>query len=200
MPGAMTFVGVRQAESKERAARYRDKHYKPNHFAPILYWQNSDIWEYLLTEPCPWGGNHQELVQVYRYASDECVYGLKQNVCIGNARYGCWICPLQKNTQLDLIAYYTKDDRYIDLKRYKNSYVGYSINHKYRSNKRRNLDVGAGPFLVETRRELFEKLKELEKTTGWQLITPDEECLIIKLWEIDRDLHNQPAEVIGLLF
>ncbi|MBF0488831.1 MAG: phosphoadenosine phosphosulfate reductase family protein [Nitrospirae bacterium] len=200
MPGAMTFVGVRQVESKERASRYKVKNYQLNHFAPILYWSNSDVWEYLLTEPCPWGENHRELVQVYRYASDECVYGLKQNVCIGNARYGCWICPLQKSIQLDLIAYHTKDDRYLDLKKYKDAYIGYSTHYKYRSNIRRNMENGAGPFLVETRRELFEKLKELERQTGWQLITPAEEQQIFDLWVSEKDLHNIPCDLVGQLF
>ena len=60
--------------------------YKPGHYAPILDWSSADVWEFLLTESCPWG-DHSELVEVYRYSSDECVYGEKQGVCIGNARY-----------------------------------------------------------------------------------------------------------------
>ena len=64
----MVFVGVRSAESPLRARIYKQKSYKPNHYAPILDWSSHDVWEYLLTEPCPWGADHSELVKVYRFS------------------------------------------------------------------------------------------------------------------------------------
>jgi DNA sulfur modification protein DndC len=184
------FVGVRSAESPIRARIYKDKNYKPNHYAPILNWTSHEVWEYLLTEPCPWGDDHSEIVKVYRYSSDECVYGEAQGVCVGNARYGCWACPLQSENQLDMIAYNTGEDRYRKLKRYKKLLVKCAANPNYRSRIRRNGDEGVGPFLVENRKLLFRDLKKVEEITGWRLITPEEETEIRRHWQIDEHIHN----------
>lgn len=184
------FVGVRSAESALRAKIYKQKNYKLHHYAPILDWSSHDVWEYLLTESCPWGDDHSKIVEVYRYSSDECVYGEAQGVCVGNARYGCWACPLQASQQLDMIAYNTGDTRYKQLKKFKNLLVKCANNPVYRSRIRRNGTEGLGPFLVKYRERLFGDLKELEDQTGWRLITPEEEAEIKNHWEIDTDTHN----------
>jgi DNA sulfur modification protein DndC len=193
------FVGVRRAESPLRAKIYTRKDYKPHHFAPLLDWKNEDVWTYLLTETCPWG-SHEELVKVYRYSSDECVYGEKQGVCIGNARYGCWACPLQKSTQLNMIGHFTKDDRYRLLKAYKEMLVSMANKTAFRSRIRRNGEEGAGPFLIEIRKALFFRLKELEKATDWKLITLEEERLIFAFWEEEKDKHNVPDDAAPFLW
>ncbi len=185
------FIGVRRAESELRAKIYLEPDYKPHYYAPILNWSNENVWTYLLTEPCPWG-SHGELVKVYRYSSDECVYGEKQGVCIGNARYGCWACPLQKSAQLDLIAYFTQDNRYRLLKEFKEMLVNMANNTGFRSRIRRNGEEGAGPFLVDIRKALFTKLRELENKTGWNLITLDEISIIRQYWEDEKGIHNIP--------
>ena len=184
------FVGVRSAESPLRARIYKAKNYKPHHYAPILDWTSHEVWEYLLTEPCPWGDDHSEIVKVYRYSSDECVYGEAQGVCVGNARYGCWACPLQSESQLDMIAYHTRDNRYRELKQFKKLLVKCASSPEYRSQIRRNGDKGLGPFLVEHRERIFRDLKNVESSTGWRLITPEEEIEIQKHWEIDSQIHN----------
>jgi DNA sulfur modification protein DndC len=189
----MVFVGVRRAESELRARIYEKKNYKPHHFAPILDWSTEDVWTYLLTEPCPWG-SHDELVRVYRYSSDECVYGEKQAVCIGNARYGCWACPLQKSTQLKMIGQHLGDQRYNLLREFKEILVNMANNTANRSRIRRNGNDGAGPFLVEVRKQLFYLLKDLELKTGWELIKHEEEALIFEYWKAEKDIHNTPCD------
>lgn len=193
------FVGVRAAESELRARIYKQKNYKPRHFAPILDWSAHDVWEYLLTAPCPWG-DHAELVKVYKYSSDECVYGEAQGVCVGNARYGCWACPLQKSSQLDMIGMHTGDERYRALKRFKGNLVGMANKTAYRSRIRRNGQIGAGPFLVEIRQRLLADLKQIEAETGWSLITAEEEAEILAHWNIDADIHNVPDPTQPLLW
>jgi len=194
------FVGVRSAESELRARIYRQKDYKPNHYAPILDWSAHDVWEYLLTELCPWG-DHADLLNVYKYSSDECVYGEAQGVCVGNARYGCWACPLQKNSQLDMIGFHTGQVRqYQTLKHFKNMLVGMANRTACRSRIRRNGTHGAGPFLVEYRRYLLEELRKTEANTGWQLITSKEIKSIEGHWEIDANIHNVPDATQPLLW
>jgi DNA sulfur modification protein DndC len=193
------FIGVRRAESELRAKIYKKKDYKPNHYAPILDWQNQDVWTYLLTEPCLWG-SHEELVKVYRYSSDECVYGEKQGVCIGNARYGCWACPLQRSTQLNMIGYHTGDPRYRLLREYKETLVNMANNTAYRSRIRRNGEEGAGPFLVKIRKQLYSALKRLEDKTQWPLISRGEEEIIFDYWTTEDDIHNIPDDTSPMLW
>ncbi len=186
----MVFVGVRSAESELRARIYTQKDYKKNHFAPILDWEASDVWAYLMGSAAPWG-DHSKLIEVYRYSSDECVYGEKAGVCVGNARYGCWACPLQKSSQLDMIAYSTGDDRYQLLKKYKETLVGMANKSACRSIIRRNGQIGRGPFVVKIRRRLFADLRAIEEQTGWELITAEEVAEIERHWTIDEEIHNQ---------
>jgi DNA sulfur modification protein DndC len=194
------FVGVRRAESNLRARIYKVKNYKANHYAPILDWTSHDVWDYLMTEPCPWG-DHSELINVYKYSSDECVYGEKAGVCVGNARYGCWACPLQKSTQLDMVGYHTNDTRrYEALKFFKDLLVATANNKAYRSRIRRNLSIGCGPFLVPVRQKLYYRLLETEAITGWDLITPNEISLIKKHWKTDAALHNIPDPTQPMLW
>jgi len=195
------FVGVRSAESALRARIYKAKDYKPHHFAPILDWSAHDVWEYLMTEQCPWGESHRELIDVYKYSSDECVYGEAQGVCVGNARYGCWACPLQKSSQLEMIGFHTHDqERYLMLREYKRLLVSAANESAFRSRIRRNGTEGTGPFLVEVRKTLFGKLKELESATGWKLITPEEEECIREHWAIDESVHDTTNPTQAMLF
>jgi len=185
----MTFVGVRAAESELRARIYTKKDYKAGHFLPILDWSAGDVWEYLMTEPCPWG-DHSKLIEVYKYSSDECVYGEKGGVCVGNARYGCWACPLQKAAQLDMLAFHTGDDRYGLLKGFKQKLTALANNQARRSRVKRNGTIGTGPFLMPIREQLFSDLKTLERKTGWQFLSAEEEQYIREDWEKDRLVHT----------
>lgn len=183
------FIGVRSAESELRARIYTQKDYKPNHFAPILDWSSADVWEHLMSTPSPWS-DHSKLIEVYRYSSDECVYGEKEGVCVGNARYGCWACPLQRSSQLEMISFHTGDERYLLLRDYKETLVGMANNHSLRSIVRRNGTEGAGPFLVKIRQRLFRDLLSLQEKTGWKLITDSEVAEIKRHWETDENIHN----------
>lgn len=193
------FVGVRSAESALRARIYKQKDYKPNHFAPILDWSSADVWEHLMTQPSPWS-NHSKLIEVYRYSSDECVYGEKEGVCVGNARYGCWACPLQRSGQLDMIAYHTKDERYHLLREFKENLVGMANKRCLRSIILRNLRTGAGPFLAEIRKRLLADLLEVERKSGWTLITEEEKIEIYRHWKKDEHVHDVGDKVRPMLW
>jgi DNA sulfur modification protein DndC len=193
------FVGVRSAESPLRARIYKKKDYKPHHFAPILDWSSSDVWEHLMSKPSPWS-DHSKLIEVYRYSSDECVYGEKEGVCVGNARYGCWACPLQRSGQLEMISYNTKDDRYLLLRDYKETMVGMANKRSLRSIIRRNGGSGSGPFLVKIRGRLLDDLLKIQGKTGWELITVAEIDEIYKHWKNDEDLHNMGSKTRPMLW
>jgi DNA sulfur modification protein DndC len=100
-----------------------------------------------------------------------------------------------------MIGYHTNDsDRYKELKAFKTLLVGMANTTGLRSRIRRNGTVGTGPFLVTVRRKLFLRLKQAEAKTGWTLITPEEESLILGHWEIDEHVHNVPDPRQPVLF
>lgn len=66
-------------------------------YTPIEDWTNDDVWEYLVTEPNPWGYNNRDLLAIYRGATadNECplVVDTSTPSC-GDSRFGCFVCTL----------------------------------------------------------------------------------------------------------
>ncbi len=97
-------LGSRISESAQRGRTMQEREINsrglnPHHeirdalvATPIADWTTDDVWEYLVSNPCPWGGNHNFLVSLYRQAGGgECpvVFDLNTPSC-GGSRFGCW--------------------------------------------------------------------------------------------------------------
>ncbi|MBX3441390.1 MAG: DNA phosphorothioation system sulfurtransferase DndC, partial [Planctomyces sp.] len=104
-------LGVRRAESIARAQRIdsyadRDNRLNPHNdirgcliFRPIVDLTNDDVWHILLNVRPPWGGDHRELVTLYRNAQGgECPFILSDDDAPScgstSARFGCWTCTV----------------------------------------------------------------------------------------------------------
>ena len=71
----------------------------PNAFvyAPIVDFSLNDVWMYLLSNSPPWGGDHKQLVTLYRNtnAQGECPLVIDETTpSCGNSRFGCWTCTV----------------------------------------------------------------------------------------------------------
>lgn len=66
-------------------------------YPPIESWSSDDVWEYLITQPNPWGIDNQELFGIYRGATPdaECpiVVDTSTPSC-GDSRFGCYVCTM----------------------------------------------------------------------------------------------------------
>ncbi|MDB5875381.1 MAG: sulfurtransferase DndC [Ramlibacter sp.] len=66
-------------------------------YPPIETWSSDDVWEYLITQPNPWGIDNQELFGIYRGATPdaECpvVVDTSTPSC-GDSRFGCYVCTM----------------------------------------------------------------------------------------------------------
>src|SRR5690606_34162554 len=66
-------------------------------YPPIESWTSDDVWEYLITQPNPWGIDNQELFGIYRGATPdaECpiVVDTSTPSC-GDSRFGCYVCTM----------------------------------------------------------------------------------------------------------
>lgn len=70
----------------------------PNAFTymPIEDWTADDVWEYLMSGPCPWGGSNRQLFELYKGSNQgECPLVIdKSTPSCGNSRFGCWTCTV----------------------------------------------------------------------------------------------------------
>ncbi len=65
-------------------------------FMPIIDWSADDVWQYLMSAPCPWKGDNQLLFDLYKGSNQgECPLVIdKSTPSCGNSRFGCWTCTV----------------------------------------------------------------------------------------------------------
>jgi DNA sulfur modification protein DndC len=65
-------------------------------YMPIENWTADEVWAYLLSAPCPWGGDNQKLFELYKGSNQgECPLVIDTSTpSCGNSRFGCWTCTV----------------------------------------------------------------------------------------------------------
>lgn len=101
-------LGTRKAESNTRArsikryevkGRRLSKHHLPGAYvyAPLKEVSVNDIWWYLAENSSPWHSNNNDLIHIYRNASDDndcpLITDISTPAC-GQSRFGCWVCTV----------------------------------------------------------------------------------------------------------
>lgn len=214
-------LGVRRSESATRAAsvrRYDNGERLNKHndlqgcmvFRPIVELDTDDVWEFLALNEPPWGGSHLKLIRLYREASGgECPVVTSKDDAPScgstSSRFGCWTCTVvEKDRSLEgFVEYgYTEFGPLLD---FRDWLVSIRNDKERRQARRRDgritiTDGGVfvpGPFTLQTRAEVFERLQNLEKETGQRLITEEEISLIHKIWaeEMASYANNRPMSV-----
>jgi len=165
-------------------------------YRPIVELKLDDVWEVLSENPPPWGGTHKELIQLYRDAGGgECPVVLSKEEAPGcgtkSSRFGCWTCTVvEKDKSLQ---------GFIDIGNHHfNSLMDFRDWLKvirnmpeYRQVERRNgrmqfdLLTGKhipGPFTIQARKMILDKLRDTEKEFGNQLISKEEIDIIESTW------------------
>ena len=72
-------------------------------YTPVRDFTATDVWNYLLQNPNPWGANNRDLLALYQNAkASECPLVVDSNTpSCGNSRFGCWTCTVvDKDTSL----------------------------------------------------------------------------------------------------
>ncbi|WP_118134082.1 DNA phosphorothioation system sulfurtransferase DndC [Oceanicella sp. SM1341] len=212
---AVLLLGVRRSESSTRAAsvnRYDNGERLNKHndlvgcmvFRPIVDLDTDDVWEFLALNEPPWGGSHLKLIGLYRNASGgECpVVTSKEDApsCgTTSSRFGCWTCTVvEKDRSLEgfVEAGYAEFTPLLDFR----DWLASIRNQKERRQARRRdgritiTDGGTfipGPFTLQTRSEIFERLRDLEKVTSQSLISDEEVDLIHQLWSEEIAGHGK---------
>lgn len=217
-------LGSRRAESASRAqviakhtiegSRLARHASLPNAYTymPIEYWTADDVWEYLMSAPCPWGGSNQQLLELYKGSNQgECPLVIdKSTPSCGNSRFGCWTCTVvtedkaihglieSGETWMEPLLDFrnelyesTKPERKNEFRNYKRrtGRVEYVNNEENKEQKHI-----PGPYWLRQRQEWVKKLLTIEKELNEDgheisLIKPEELQAIRQQWLRDP---NEP--------
>lgn len=217
---AIVVLGVRRDESNTRQNsinRHKnliDSNLSPHSsllgalvYRPIVDLSTDEVWEILGTFPTPWGGNHTDLFQLYRDADGgECPVVLSKDEAPGcgtpNSRFGCWTCTVvekDKSLQgfIDIGNHQYKP--LVEFRDWLKSIRNKSEHRQaYRRNGRLSFDLTGkhipGPFTIQTRQLILERLLKVEQEFGAQLISPDELHLIYQHWNMDIQQEKALAD------
>lgn len=207
---AIIVLGVRKDESSTRKASI-ERHQNletsnltphndlPNAFVyrPIVDLSTDDVWEFLAANNPPWGGTHDDLIRLYREAAGgECPIVLSQEEAPGcgtnSSRFGCWTCTVvNKDRSLQGFVDAGKTE-FLPLIEFRDWLVEIRNKPEYRSLERRNGRVEykngrhiPGPFTVEARKMMLDKLLEVQAAFGAELISDKEIEWIKQTWAKD---------------
>jgi DNA sulfur modification protein DndC len=208
---AIILLGVRKDESSSRAASINKRQNQigsrltPHSelqnaliYRPIVNLITDDVWEYLGGNPPPWGGTHNDLIQLYRDAEGgECPVVMSKveapGCGTGSSRFGCWTCTVvEKDKSLQGFVDSGKN-QYTVLIDFRDWLKSIRNDPSMRSVERRNgavsFDVTGkhipGPFTIKARQTILTRLLETQETFGEELITEEEIDLIKRIWRED---------------
>ena len=204
-------LGTRFAESPQRgrtmqAREINSRGLNPHHeipnalvATPIADWTTDDVWEYLSYSPCPWGADHSFLFALYRQASGgECpvVFDLNTPSC-GGSRFGCWTCTVVKEDKSLQGFIRSGQDELQPLVDFRDWLIVLRDKPGYRSEVKRNGNIGPGPFLPTARQEILERLLALEEEVKLPLVGDAELAYIQEEWSREFDFQGNLAHKLA---
>ena len=205
-------LGVRRAESANRAVtmnRHRNvagSRLNPHDdltgcmvFRPLIDMTTDDVWLLLLQRNPPWGGNHFELVTLYRNAQGgECplVIDKSQAPSCGtsSSRFGCWTCTVVEKDRSMEGFIEAGFENMEPLMEFRDWLAKFRNERSKRMIERRDGRIAlmgdgvttvAGPFTLEARQEILTRLLAMQNEVGMQLISADEIARIKEIWADD---------------
>lgn len=212
-------LGVRKAESQTRrrsitSREIEGKLLQPHSdiakayvYNPLTEIKNDLVWEYLLRDNgiSSWGVDMKYLFSLYQgeeMGEEQSVVGQidKDKIPVtGNSRFGCWCCTIVKVDKSLQRFIDNGSKELVPLRDFRDWLVSIRQNPEFRDGKRRNGKVyqksngeyGFGPFKLSARQEILRRLLNLQKNTGFELITVEELKMIDTLWDLEGDLSRR---------
>jgi len=216
---AIILLGVRSAESGARRKRIESYSNQANSnlhshndlqgafvYRPIVDLTTDEVWDILANHAPPWGGTHDRLIKLYRDAAGgECPIVLSQEEAPGcgtnSSRFGCWTCTVvEKDKSLQGFVD-SGNHQYAPLIAFRDWLREIRNDPNLRQGKRRNGKITVangklipGPFTVEARRMILDRLLKIQVEYGAPLITDQEIEAIQRIWVEDLIAMNTPGE------
>ena len=180
-------------------------------YRPIVRLSVDDVWGVLGSSQPPWGGTHHDLIQLYRDAEGgECPVVLSKDEAAGcgtsNSRFGCWTCTVVEKDK-SLQGFVDAGNHHFSaLIEFRQWLKDIRNDPRYRSIMRRNGEITfnargeqikhvPGPFTIQARKMILDKLLAAQVEYGDQLISFDEIQRIQAIWaeEISKSTKQQEA-------
>ena len=225
---AVLLVGTRKSESTNRR-RNMEKHgasgtTMSRHgtipgcrmFSPIAEFKDEDVWVTLIQRRPPWGGTHRDLITLYRNAGGgECPLVLTKEDAPScgttSPRFGCWTCTVvNKDRSLRGLIDSGHDDAgfFETLYDFREWLVEMREDDSNRQSIRRNGMSKTradgtpvlGPFTLDVRKRILDRLRKLEQGVGEHLITESELDIIHDIWRRDRIVQSCRDELRDAVF
>ncbi len=207
-------LGVRKSESATRAKSIRknqneneiyDNHQELKNcktFSPIVNLTDDDVWTILLQSRPVWGGDFRRLITLYKNAGGDCPLVMSKNDApscgTSSARFGCWTCTVvTKDKSMDGLIesgyQYLEDladfrEWLIDIRDVPENRLPFS--RRWQVRKRENGTIMPGPFTIELRKKILDKLLNMQIETKMDLISEDEIDEIKRIWKRDELVLN----------
>jgi DNA sulfur modification protein DndC len=206
---AILLLGVRREESATRAVsvnKYSNGERLNSHndlkgckvYRPVVEFTTDEVWQTLLQRRPPWGGSHRDLVALYKDGQGgECPLVLSKEDApscgTSSSRFGCWTCTVvvkDRSMAGFVEAGHTNHEQLMDFR----DWLAEIRNDPTRRMARRRsgattyLADGSlvpGPFTLDARREILERLLRTQADSGRTLISPEEIAIIRDIWAQD---------------
>ena len=195
---AILLIGVRRAESATRAATVARYDNGERLHPPIVELTTDEVWEYLAFNPPPWGGTHGALFKLYMDAgAAECPTVMSQDDSAScgtsSSRFGCWTCTVVEKDKSLAGFVEAGFAEFAPLVAFRDWLASIRDVPERRMARRRNgrLTITAdgvfvpGPFTLDTRREILDKVLAMQAEMSERLIADEEVARIKTIWAED---------------
>lgn len=156
-------------------------------FCPITEFTTEDVWLGLVELDNISSIDINKLSTIYRLISGECpIVRLPDSTPCSKGRFGCWTCTVvrqDKATRNLIESGFAKLQPLYDFRQWLLS-IRDDVN--YRCTIRRNGVKGLGPFRLQARKEILQRLLDTERQSGYKLIGRGEIHEITRLWLLDE--------------
>ncbi|MDE2840080.1 MAG: DNA phosphorothioation system sulfurtransferase DndC [Chloroflexota bacterium] len=224
---AILLVGTRRSESQSRRRnmqKHRVKADKMNPhssikgcrmFAPLADLQDDDVWMILMQRKPPWGGSHRNLITLYRNAGGgECPLVLTKEDAPScgttSPRFGCWTCTVvtkDRSMRGTIDSGHPEQDKLEALFRFREWLIELREDNANRLPVRRDGRTKTrndgyrvfGPFTLDVRYSILNRLHDLEDQIGEQLISRSEIVFIEDIWRHDKAREEGRLALIEML-
>jgi DNA sulfur modification protein DndC len=178
------------SESDAFYQKQRDGFPNAKLFTPIIDFSVSDVWDTLATLEYPEAISAEILGQLYQEGSGECptIRDFKDKPC-SKARFGCWTCTVVRRDRSAERMIQQGHEELIPYFEFRRLLTEIRNDPKYRCRYRRNGRGGPGPFNLEARQLILQKLNQLEVDTGEEILNAKQRSRIQELW--DQDINSE---------
>ncbi|MFZ6654767.1 DNA phosphorothioation system sulfurtransferase DndC [Undibacterium sp. TJN19] len=216
-----------EGSTRDRLSRNKDpKLSRVWVYLPIETWSSDNVWEYIITEPNPWGVDNQELFSIYRGATPdaECPIVVdKSTPSCGDSRFGCYVCTMvSQDKSMQAMVQNDEQKRWmqpiLDFRNVNLSTDDRHLRDFRRMNGRLQVNNGRlvhGPYLQSHREKILRELlatqkviQEAAKVANYrsiELISIDELDEIRRIWlenkgEIEDIVPKVYEEIFSLTY